>query len=43
MKPLNLALAQTCEELKFILNKINKNLTCVPISLETLMYCEKKK
>ena len=33
MRPLNLAVAQTCGELKFILNKIDQNLTCVPISL----------
>ena len=36
-----LVLAQTSEELKFILNKCknNKNLFCVPLDLETQLYC----
>ena len=36
-----LILAQTSEELKFIINKYknNKNLFCVPLDLETQLYC----
>ncbi len=36
-----LVLAQTSEELKFIINKYknNKNLFCVPLDLETQLYC----
>lgn len=43
MQTLNLVLAQSIYELEYILKKINKNLTCLPLNLETLIYCKKKK
>lgn len=41
MKKINLALAQSSYEFDFILKKANKNLTLVPLNLETLLYCKK--
>ena len=38
-----ICLAQSAEELKFILSKIFEPVVCVPLSLDTQLYCMKNK
>jgi len=38
-----ICLAQTVEELKFILNKADKSVVCVPLDLSTHLYCMQEK
>ena len=38
-----ICVAQSPDELKFILSKVNVNLVCVPLSLHTQLYCIKNK
>ena len=38
-----ICVAQSPDELKFILSKVDVNLVCVPLSLHTQLYCIKNK
>ena len=39
----SICVAQSVEELKFILKKVQQKVVCLPLNLETQLYCVKKK
>ena len=43
MKKIDLVIAQSSKEFEYILSKIHKDLTLVPVSLEAILYCIKNK
>ena len=43
MEKISLAIAQSSDEFDFILKNTNKNLTLVPLNLETMLFCQKAK
>ena len=39
-RQINIVVAQTLEELKFILISTKKDIICLPLNLEILVYCD---